>query len=374
MNMNHHAFRIFAIAFASFSTSQANDFETEDFSLRFSAALSRLSTFGDVSGQSGASAASVRSTSLNPAALAWRPLIDGEGHRLSLALSGQYNGLFFDRGAQIDAISQSMSFYPAENWALKLSATQLRSNEEPLRSGLVYEVDLNAWRLDIAHRFSRRFALGIQLAYSESETNATLGQFKRDSDRRSFAVRFGWQVSLLPGTLAALRIDPKASPATSTPNDNRLLAALVFDYVNQPTKLGTFTPFGSTVERREYQQFLVRGGLAWNYINAPWGGSETARRSGFVRLDYQWGWFFSPASELQVHRLYLGGDYPITPFLHANAGVNLDARRNISWSAGLSFLTHTVALEAAYQHDLLPEIGRDFGHADVVVVSVGYAF
>lgn len=377
----------FAGTFACLTT-LAGEFEREDFTLRFSAALSRLSTFADVAGQGGASAASVRSTSVNPAALVWRPIRDPRGALLSAA-SVQYNGLFFARGTELTAASESLNYYPAQDWALKFSATQLRSNEEPVRQGPLFEFDLNAWRIDIGHRFAsvrHPFALGLQLAYSQSETNAVLpaGEYPvgpgaaklpfrkqpvRDSDRQSFSVRFGWQISVLPVVDAA---------------DDRLLAGVVIDYANHPTKLGTFhaapaiagvTQDAPDTERVTFQQLLVRGGVAWKYLDRPWHGNSVVRRVGYARLDYQWGWFARRGAELQVHRVTAGGNYPILPNLQVNAGVTADDRRHLSWSAGLSFFpTRTMSLEAAYQHDLLPEIADDFGHAETVVVSAGMAF
>ena len=97
--MIHVARSAAAFALLATASSLAGDFETEDFALRFSAAVSRVSTYSDVAGQGGASAASLRSTSINPAVLAWKPLRDAQGQPLRFALSEQFTVLTFQRGA-----------------------------------------------------------------------------------------------------------------------------------------------------------------------------------------------------------------------------------------------------------------------------------
>ncbi len=395
------------VAFLLVATSvRAGDFESEDFALRFSAAFSRLSTYSDVAGQGGASVASLRSTSINPASLSWRPLRDARGQPLRFALSGQLTMLTFHRGTDLWGVTESLNIYPSENFALKLSITQLRGNEAPIRGGSIFEFDGNSYRLDLSRRFDgpeRTSSIGLQLNYAQTETNLNLPagdylvptpagpvslpfrrQVLRDADRELYGVRLGGQMSLIgPDRAVQNSGDGKtATPASAAvARPDRLLAGLIVDYIYQPTKAGSYPAMPEGVrgaaradfKRIDYHQMLARAGLAWRYLDEPW-GPEGRRRTGYLRCDYQWGWQAGRESELQVHRLYAGGNYPIAPFLHLQAGTTLDERRNVSWSAGLSFLMPTFALEASYQHDLLPEIGHEFGHADAVVISGGFAF
>lgn len=172
---------------------RAGDFQTEEFALRFSAALSRLSTYPDVAAQGGSSVASLRSTSINPAALAWRPIYRTSENDpktgptnskaapfYNYAASAQYNGISFDRGLDMWAATESFAFQSAANWAVKFSASQLRSNEGEMRPdgkmrpATLFEFDINVFRLDLARRFETEkfpFSLGVQLSYSQSETN-----------------------------------------------------------------------------------------------------------------------------------------------------------------------------------------------------------
>ena len=385
--------------------SRAGDFETEDFALRFSAALSRLSTYPDAAGQAGASVASSRSTSINPAALAWRPLYTWNGtDTYGAAASGQFTGISFDRGTDLSATTQSLNFYPTAHLALKLSATQLRSNESRRRDGGIFEVDANVYRFDLARRFDGRvhpFSLGLQFSYSQTETNVSLPagdypvptsrgpvlrpfrkQVLGDSDRESFGLRFGWQMSLRgPETHATPTGEGKASVAAELLPSQQYdiwLLGLSVDYAYQPTRLGKYSAHPAVVEGapgkfvpRDYHQLFLRAGTAWRYTPLAW---AEKKRAGYLRLDYQWGWLSSGSSELQVHRLYLGGNYPLHAMLDLNAGAVVDDRRHVAWSTGFSFKLPNLAIEAAYQYDILPEISSDFGHSDTIVVSIGFAF
>ena len=385
---------------------RAGDFEGEDFALRFSAAFSRLSTYSDVAGQGGASVASLRSTSINPASLSWRPLRDARGQPLRFALSGQLTTLAFHRGADLWGVTESLNIYPSENFALKLSITQLRGNEAPLRGGSIFEFDGNSYRLDLSRRFDgleRASSLGLQLNYAQTETNLSLPagdylvptpagpvslpfrrQVVRDADRELYGVRLGWQMSLIgPERAAQISGGGKAATPVSAAvaRPDRLLAGVIVDYIYQPTKAGSYPALpegvrgatGAGFQRIDYHQMLTRAGLAWRYLDEPW-GTEGRFRTGYLRLDYQWAWQASRESELQAHRIYAGGNYPLAPFLHLHAGATVDERRNFSWSTGLSVLLPTVAIEVAYQHDLLPEIDHEFGHAETLVFSAGFAF
>jgi hypothetical protein len=380
---------------------RGGDFEIEPFTLRYTAALSRISTYPDVAGQAGASVASLRSTSVNPAALAWYALLDEKGNPLRFALSAQYTGLYFNRGTDIWANTQSLNFYWTKNFAMKFAVTELRSNEERARNGAIFETDTNAYRLDLSWRFDHAehpSSVGLQLNYSQSETNFSRPagvypslpfgaprefekQIAGDADRESFGARLGWQISLLPPERATTAGDGKSmrgGPATTTSRYDRWLAGVSLDYVYQPTKVGDYTSrlagavsSPGVIDRQDFNQVLTRVGTAFRYTPESW---AVADRVGYVRLDYQWGWFAGEASELQVHRLYVGGNFPLHAAFDVNAGFVVDDRRNAAWAAGLGFHTHTFAVDVAYQHDMLPEIATDFGNAGNLVVSAGFAF
>ncbi len=380
---------------------RAGDFDSEAFALRYTAALSRLSTYPDVAGQAGASAASLRSTSVNPAALSWLPIPNGNGAPgfKRFALSAQYTGLFFDRGTDIWATTQSLNIYPSREFAIKLAVTQLRSNEDRTREGAIFETDTNAYRVDFSWYFDRPehpFSVGLQLSYSQSETNFSRPpvtfqtprgplsfdrQVAADSDRESFGVRFGWQISLLRPESARPSGDGKAVVADAAQARNvydRWLFGIVADYVFQPTKVGDYrerlrsglrTP--GSFDRQDFNQTLVRVGTAVRYTPESW---VPQRRAGYVRLDYQWGRFANETRELQTSRLYLGGNFPVHAAIDLTAGTVVDDRRNVAWSVGAGVHSFTWSVDVAYQHDMLPEIATDFGNAHTFVASAAIAF
>ena len=91
------------LAVLAAGTAVAGEFDDYDFSLRLPAALSRFSSYGDVAGTGGASAASPWSSSANPASAAWLP----NPGTLGLSLSPQYSGICFADGTWLHVASES---------------------------------------------------------------------------------------------------------------------------------------------------------------------------------------------------------------------------------------------------------------------------
>src|SRR3712207_574561 len=73
-----------------------NSMASIDFSLRFPAALAKFSSYGDVAGSGGASAASRYGSGVNPASLDWMPLPSGYA-----AISPQVSHVRFERGTSL---------------------------------------------------------------------------------------------------------------------------------------------------------------------------------------------------------------------------------------------------------------------------------
>ena len=88
------------------AAAQAGDFGGADFSLRLPAALTRFSSYADVGGVAGAGAASPWSTSMNPAATAWKPIES----KLHLTASPQYSALIFEEGTTLHVISEALTW------------------------------------------------------------------------------------------------------------------------------------------------------------------------------------------------------------------------------------------------------------------------
>ena len=94
-----------AAQLATSGVSLAGDYESEDFSLRFPAALTRFSTFADVAAAGGASAGSKWCTAVNPASTDW----DAAEGKLGTSVCPQWNRLSFDNGTKIDVWVESVT-------------------------------------------------------------------------------------------------------------------------------------------------------------------------------------------------------------------------------------------------------------------------
>jgi hypothetical protein len=133
-----------AVAIAFASAAVGNDFEGEDFSLRFPAALSGFSPYADVAGKGGSSAASKFGSSINPAAAAWIfPAAYDYG------LSVQYSNVSFGDGLDLDFLSEAVTFDAHDFGVVRFSFGQVTSNDPTIRdTQLTFTYDLQAGRVE----------------------------------------------------------------------------------------------------------------------------------------------------------------------------------------------------------------------------------
>ncbi len=424
--MNTRSLRAVSVVLLFAAPVMADDFDREDFGLRLSSSLTRLSTFPDVVARAGASAASTDLTSVNPAALDWDKLGGKPSRefyeRTGYGISGQALDIRFQNDTEMFLTAQSFLFYrPPFGGVARFSFAQIRTNEKPIRGqpgnldGLFFDYEVNAFRFEWGRRTGDernpgRHAYGVSFAYSRSETDLSNPRMDRavrgpiavhfdkqlltDVNRDSFSVRLGWQMDLgaqpaqaeFPVRLGAV-VDYVYQLTRQEFHDQRFEVegapnAIVAERVSAGTRAQL--PEAS-VARHTAHTVLLRGGGAWTLVP----GKSALLAGTTLLLDCQWGWFRNQAVELQVHRVYAGFDFPIRPGLKISTGAVADARGNFSWAAGVDFKWVNVAeqdhyfgrssIDAltasfAYQHDPFPEIGAEFGHSELWALALGFAF
>ena len=320
----------------------ADDFSGEDFSLRLPAALSRFSSYADVAGKGGASAAGKFGSSENPAAIAWSfPAAYDYG------VSAQYSNVSFDSGTRLDFFTEVATLDAQALGTFRFAFAQVRSNDHVLGNGpLTFTYDLNLGRLDWGKRFGP-VALGAGFSYAQSATTFRTAQLVfADAERKTSA---GW--------LGALW-----QPAP------RWLAGVFgnFGYAPTRTDFTTPTPFGLVQSESNgiTRQLLVRPGLSYEW-----------REHALLQFDYEYARFWNDTGSLEVHRFRLGGDLPLARFFFVRAGAIVDTRGNFGWTAGCGFYPRKgVTFDFAYQDDVFPEIQREFSHARTLNASVSVQF
>ena len=101
---------LFLVLFPLQRPAAAGSIDEASFGLRFTAGISRVSRYADVSGMSGASAGSRWASSVNPAGSGWSPATGPSG----IGVSAQYSGIFFDEGTAVHLGSLSTALGPEE--------------------------------------------------------------------------------------------------------------------------------------------------------------------------------------------------------------------------------------------------------------------
>ena len=320
----------------------ADDFSGEDFSLRLPAALSRFSSYADVAGKGGASAAGKFGSSENPASIAWSFPADYD-----YGVSVQSSDVAFDSGTRLDFFTEVATLDAHTLGTFRFAFAQVRSNDHLLGNApLTFTYDLNLVRLDWAKRMGP-FSLGAGFSYAQSETTFRTERLVfADADRKTSMAWLGalWQ------------------PAP------RWLAGVFGHYGYAPTRTDFITPtlLGLVPgESRDItRQFVVRPGISYEW-----------REHALLQLDYEYARFWNDTGSLEQHRFRLGGDLPLARFFFVRAGAIVDTRGNFGWTAGAGFYPRKgVTLDFAYQHDVFPEIQREFSHARTLNVSLSVQF
>ena len=319
------------------STSFAGDvFEDKDFTLRFSAAMSRFSTYGDVAGVGGASAGSRWSSSINPAATAW---LDIE-QPLNSCVAGQFSDVLFSRGQRLDVFAESYTLDIDNVGTFLIAAAQIHGNNETMNNGLDFHFAGDIYQVIYAVRPADLWALGFTFKYTKSVGRNSLGTMeyaKSNSDT----------YDLTAGTLFEIT--------------EQLLAGVAVSYgwsYDRTIILGTRT---TDITR----QILVRPGVSYEYMD-----------DCTVYVDYQYGRFWNDTGILNAHRIYGGVEHALTEWLYVRGGTAIDpCEGSQAWTGGLGiYPTDWLSIELAYQYNMFPELTVDFGRAQVINVSVGIVF
>jgi hypothetical protein len=320
-------------------------FDQEPLSLRFPAALSRFASYGDVAAVGGASAGSKWSSSTNPASADWEH-IPGP---LSLAFTPQVSTVDFRNGTSLGVYAEALTYNLAQAGTVQLALAQVRSNEEPTRQGLDFQFDADIVQVLWGKRLSNDWAVGAGFIYTKSKTQFDIPGFDlpvSDTDSETYNLRAGLLRQVTPSLRAGLVFDYAWSPART----------VVHDFLDQGT--------GDEVSRDTGQQYLIRPGLAYEYM-----------KDSVLYTDYQFGQFHDATGTLRVHRLLVGVDHCLMEGLFVRAGATLDARGNVAWTTGLGlYPSKQFSIDVGYQDNMFPELGPEFGRSRTLTISIGFTF
>lgn len=330
------------LAFSSWP-SVADEFGAYSFDARFPAALTHISSFGDVAAKGGAGAASPWGSSPNPASLSW-----SFQENFDRALSAQYSALLFDAGQQIDFFSQSAVFDLRKAGVLRLSFVRGEANKERiLNFPVAFDLDLAGGRFDWACKLADDLRLGMGGSYSQAEIIFDAGVFEAfHIDREFWSLRSGllWEPS------------------------DRWLLGFMAEYGQGRNHTTSILPgpggLVRTVSHQSVPQMLLRPGVAWliDVEGLSW-----------LHLDYELSRFEAPGKTLKNHRFLLGLEHRVHQMLHVRAGALVDARRNFGWTTGLGIhLCKGFNVDLAYQYGIFPELVGYFGHSQTLSASISF--
>lgn len=322
---------------------QATEFADEDFSLRFSAALSRFSPYADVAGAGGASAASKWSSSINPASPAWRPTTSA----LGISLVPQYTQLCLSEGSKLHVISESPVWDGKEKGVFMPGFAQAHSNRSTIRQGLEFEYDMNYYQMQWSKRLDENLAVGAHFNFAESQTNFDLGMMRvSKTNAESYDFRLGGLFQPVEKWLVGLVFDYGFSPSRTT----------LYDWMG--------TGLGNVKIHDTMHQYLLRPGISYEY-----------KEDSAVYFDYQMGYFYNEADRLEVHRFFLGVDHAIVKQLFLRGGVAQDVTADAAWTVGVGIYPNDwLSIDAAYQRNMFPELSPEFGNSSSVTLSLGITF
>jgi len=345
INRTFQALLTIAVLLGLSATSLADIYADKDFSLRFSAALTRFATYGDVAGVGGASAGSRWSSSANPASIAW---LDIEGP-LQIYAAPQYSRVSFNNGTTLDVFAESIT-WDADDWGTFLvAAAQVNSNRATDHNmGLDFRFSGDIIQGQWAKKLTDAWAVGFNLGYTKSTCRGDLGPFaiyKSNSDTYNVRV----------GTLHKLSAEGK------------LLGGLVLDYGWSRDRTSYYPLVDpETNVYDNTRQFLVRPGITYEYM-----------KDCAIYLDYQFGTFWNNTGTLNVHRIYAGVEHDIFGnWIFARTGTCIDpGEQAYSYTCGLGFYpAKWLSFDVAYQYDMFPELIQEFGRSHTLNCSLSVTF
>jgi len=328
------------------STSLAGHYEDKDFSLRFPAALSRFSTYGDVAGYGGASAGSQWTSSANPASIAW---LDIEGP-LQVYAAPQWSRIWFENGTTFDVFAESLTWDADDYGTFLAAAAQVKSNRRPDKSaGFDFDVSMDIVQGQWAKKLTEEWAVGFNFGYTKCSSRGEWGPiplYKSNSD--SYNIRVG--------TLHKLT--------------EKWKGGLVVDYGWSRDRTNYYAiPAFAAPERHVYddtRQVLVRPGVTYEY-----------KKNSTVYFDYQFGTFWNNTGTLNVHRVYAGVEHGINDWIYARVGTCLDptVETTCAWTCGVGFYpTKWLSFDVGYQYNMFPELVEEFGRSHLLNLSLSLTF
>lgn len=322
---------LLVVAVGPSAVQAGSDYSDKDFSVRMPPAFVRLrevTTFG------GETAANRFSSAINPASADWTELPG----RLGLVLSPYYSYIRFGEGNEVHVFGEAVTWDTGEYGVIRPVLNQIRTNEETLKDGRTFDFTVNTLDVLWAKRVGP-VGLGFNFTFSDAEVVNKLGPLRvAESHAESYRFRFGGLYE----------------PA------EQWLAGLVFEYGFVPTRVSalTPTPMGPVPTRSDdtQHQFILRPGVSYEYADLS-----------TVFVDYQYGVYFNDDHTLNHHRFNAGVEHRLLKWLFVRLGGAVDARGNLSWSAGVgAHLSEYCSVDLGYQYDPLPELRPEFGRSQAL--------
>lgn len=318
-----------------------DDYTKESFSLRFPAAISRFSPYGDVAAVGGASAASKWSSSINPASTGWLDLTG----KLRLSPSFQYVPVLFAEGTNLHVTAEALNWQVPGLGTLQPGMAQVCSNRRAGRDGMDFETHMELFQVQWGRRIGDSCAVGANFNFTSAEMIFGLDRADLvESTSESYAWRFGGLYQPAKGWLLGL----------------------VLDYGVTPSRTALYDISGQGIGKLEdtANQFSLRPGVSYEY-----------KKDSAVYLDYQLGALCDSTGKLLVHRFYAGVDHQVVQGFAVRCGVGIDTEGRGTWALGLGiYPTDWLTIDLAYQDNAFPELSPDFGRARMITFSVGLNF
>lgn len=328
---------LLVVFLATSPAARANEYDDEDFGLRLASAFIR---FTEVSAFGGETAANRWSPAVNPAATDWTAM---KG-RLGIVLAPYWSHIKFENGNLINLYGEAGVWDTRRYGTFQPAFSQLRSNEQANRQGLVFDYETDTFQLQWGKRM-RTWALGTALNINQSEVVQRQGPLVVSrSDADTYRVRVGGLYS--------------------PPRHCRWLFGGVVEYGWSPVDFDALAPTpgglvpisGSDTQ----DQWILRGGASYLY-----------KEYSSLFADYQFGRFTSDRGSLETHRFSAGLQHRLFQFLFLRAGGTLDHHGNAGFMAGATVgFARWGSLHFGYQRDVLPELNREFGPSDTFQLTL----
>lgn len=321
----------------------AGGIDDKDFSLRFPAALSRFSTYGDVAAMGGASAGSKWRSSANPASTT---LLEKEWNS-SISISPQYSTIFFENGTSFQISVMSLTYMDEKIGSIQATYAKSWTNKDESYDGLVYDNDISLVQLQWGNWLLKNLAIGINLNFSQSEMKADLSSLRlSESESDSYGLKVGSLYRVIDSLFFGIVLDYAQSDDSNK----------VFDVF----QIG----FNQFVNSDTTKKFIATTGISYEFLP-----------KSYAYIDYQLIDFKNYTGDLTLHRVFSGIEYQLFKGFYSRAGFAIDNEWNKSWTCGLGFYPNKfLSIDIAYQYEMFPEIETEFGKSQSVEISFGIEF